>query len=147
MRIKEKQEMNDLLRKIKKLEDEKAEEQELAKAEKHRIEKWLEERERSIDYKLDYYNAILENYLREQGKKSVKLPFGTIRYRKRPEKFKYDYEKVIDYLKKHYPEEVKTVEKFDKNSVKKLVKEHGEIPEGVEIEEQEAKFEVKTEKC
>ena len=147
MSIKEKQDMNDVLRKIKKLEDEKAEEQELAKAEKHRIEKWLEERERSIDYKLDYYNAILENYLREQGKKSVKLPFGTIRYRKRPEKFKYDDEKVIDYLKKHYPEEVKISESYNKSNIKKLVKEHGEIPEGVEIEEQEAKFEVKTEKC
>lgn len=138
------------LRKIRAYKQQIKENEELYNAEIQRLNEWLESVNKKANDNIDYFTALLQEYMikeleKDPKNRSIKLPSGTVRFRKQQPEWQFDEEKVINWLKNNKPELVKVIEKFDKNDVKKIVKETGEIVDGVKIESREDKFEVDVE--
>lgn len=139
------------LRKLRELKQEKERNEEFAKQEKERIDEWLERENGKIDQSIQYFEGQLAAYLdrlRQDNPKlkSVSLPNGRIGFRRRPAKWTYNDEVLLDGLKENGREDlIKRKETVDKQSLKKSVKvvdgravdpETGWIVEGIEIEDQ-----------
>ena len=135
-----------VIRKIESLDEEVQEVEWLADAEIQRIKEWKNKELEKLQREIDHNKAILQGFMEKQrettGKKSLSLPNGRIRFKKQQPLFKFDNEKTIEYLRSNYPDLIKTKEDFNRNEAKKLVKENGEVWDGVEVEHREDKFEV-----
>lgn len=116
---------------------------------KKQIEKfttWLEEVNAMENESISYFEIVLQPYLESAiagtKKKSVKLPNGTIGFR-RSTNFVKDDNALLDYLKGNAPAYVKVKESVDWANFKKtckvdgnkLVTEDGEIVPAVTVEE------------
>lgn len=108
----------------------------------------------SIDRTISYFESLLENYasekLKDTNKKSLKLPFGTLQYRKSQSKYDYD-DNVLAFLKTNHLDNLISVkEDINKSELKKVatIKDGRayindiEIP-GVTITDGEINFSVK----
>lgn len=138
------------VRKVQALNVQIAENNALASAEIERVKTWQESENRKAQDDINYFTGLLEQYMREihehdSKTRSIKLPHGVIRLKKQQPEFKMDEDKTLKWLKENYPDKVKVVEDFSKADVKKIVKETGEVWDGLEIIERDFKFEVVTE--
>lgn len=70
-----------------------------------RVNKFREQKLHSVINTQLYFKKLLEKYaeaeLAESNKKSIKLPFGTLQFRKTPTQYAYEDEKLLKYLKDH----------------------------------------------
>lgn len=135
------------LRKIAAYKREIQENEELVKAEIQRLNDWLTRVNQQAIERINYLTGLLQEYMMQEVAKdpkcrSIKLPHGTIRFRKQQPEWTFDDEKVLSWLKQNRPDLIQIIEKYNKNDVKKLIKETGEIIDGVEIQFREDKFEV-----
>lgn len=138
------------LRKIRAYKQQIKENEELYNAEIQRLNEWLESVNKKANDNINYFTALLQEYMikeleKDPKSRSIKLPSGTVRFRKQQPEWQFEDEKVISWLKSNKPELIRTIEKYDKNDIKKIVKETGEIIDGIKIENREDKFEVDVE--
>ena len=152
------------LRKIRHLKKKQSENDKLAdseisklKYEINEVKDWLNSENDSLQKSIDYFKNLLKGYalsIKEEDPefKTMKLPFGELQFRKRRDKWNYDEKKLLEFAKDNIQTSVKVVEKVDKRKLKKLVKkvgnkviikDTGEIVEGISIEERNEKFKVK----
>lgn len=106
-----------------------------------------------------YYNRALEDYavreLESSGKKSIKLPNGTLALKKQQPSYEYQEDILLTWAEKYYPDLVKTTIPEPKKSIdKKELKKRAFIDEGslfidgfevqgVSVEQRDSKFEIK----
>lgn len=145
-----------VLRKLRKVEEQRKEDAALAEAEIERIEAWMEKINEKHQRDMDYFQGLLAAYAvtrrNEDPKfKSLKLPNGRIRFRKAQPKYTYDDNTLLDALKAHGKTDlIKVKESPDKSSIKKKYQlngdslidpDTGEVLEGVKVEHRGDKFE------
>lgn len=110
-----------------------------------------------IDQKIDFFKKALQNYTMEKldgsKKKSIKLPYATLSFKKQQDKYEYDEEAIMNWIKENKQEDfvvTKVVESIDKKKIKKdgFVNNGqlfiNDIPvDGINVKSQEDKFEIK----
>ncbi len=148
--IDDEEKANWAMRKIKHLQDKKAEKEAIAKAEIDRIKQWLEEENASINRDIEFFTNALEIYMRKLNQKnpktkSIKLIHGKLQLRKQQPKFNYDDGKLLRWLKENRHQNfIRIKESPDKSALKKsvaiadgkaILKDTGEIVEGISVEE------------
>jgi len=152
------------LRKIKHLKEKQTKNEELAESEIEEIQKeidevnkWLDEENDKLQKSIDFFESVLYFYALELKKenpklKTHKLPFGQLQFRKKRPKWNYDDKKLLNFITSNYGELVKIKESVDKRKLKQVtkvvgdkvvVKDTGEIVEGVEVLERDEEFQVK----
>ncbi|QUH21455.1 host-nuclease inhibitor Gam family protein [Alkaliphilus sp. B6464] len=156
-KIENKQSAEWALRKIKVLKEQIEETDQLAEAEIERIKAWQESENKKSKYDIARFEGLLLEYMvKEREKdpetKSIKLPHGTVRFRKQPLEYVRDEENLIKWAKGSTRADlIKVKESFDWSTLKKditvvagnVVDKHtGEIIEHVKAIEREDKFEV-----
>lgn len=137
------------LRKISVLKKKQIENEQLAKAEIERIEKWLKKENEQLENSIKFFEVLLEEYAKEQREKDAKFklstPYGKLSFRKQQPKWNYDEETLLNFLKSAGRTEfIRIKEEVNKAELKKKLKiagelvvdENGEIIEGITIEEQ-----------
>jgi len=158
------QKANWALRKIRHLKQKKKENKEFAETEIKAIQKeidevneWLESENESLDNDIEYMEGMLRVYaeqLKEDDPKlkTHKLPFGQLQFRKQRDKWKYDNDKLLEFVEKNLKDTIKIKKKVDKRKLKKkirvvgsktVVADTGEVVEGIEVTERGEKFKVK----
>lgn len=138
------------LRKVKASEAQIKEYEELAKAEKERIDNWLKQQKESIESGKSFMEGLLATYLYEQRKIDAKFkintPNGKVSTRK-TKSWTYDDEKVLAYLKENEQQQfIKTTETVKKADLKKVVTivennvvdTNGQVISGIEVVENES---------
>src|SRR5690606_36280054 len=103
-KITDEQQANWALRKIRQLQEQQKETNALAEAEIEKINAWAESENEKAQRSIDYFQGLLAEYAMEQRTKnakfkSMKLPYGTIRFRKLQPKWVYDDELLLKSLK------------------------------------------------
>jgi hypothetical protein len=152
------------LRKIKHLKEKQAKNEELAESEIEEIQKeinevqkWLNEENDKLQNSISFFESILYSYALELRKedpelKTHKLPFGKLQFRSKRPKWNYDNSKLLDFVSTNYRELVKVKKSVDKRKLKQVtevvgdkvvVRDTGEIVEGVEVVERDEEFQVK----
>jgi phage host-nuclease inhibitor protein Gam len=104
----------------------------------------------------DFFTTLLESYARHQlmdsNKKSLKLPFGTLSFKKSQPKYVYDDEIVMNFIKdNNLSEFIRTKEEINKKDLKSalnisedgIITLNGKAMEGITITPGEEKFNVK----
>lgn len=134
--------------------------EELGKAEiekfTFKISNWVRSQTSSLKFLEDTYSELLRDYAsRNSNGKTIKTPYGNLCFRKQPDKYEYDEESIIEFLKSS--EEFKDYlnyqePKIDKSALKKNLEvnyaektvyiNNIQIP-GITVAKQEPKFEVK----
>lgn len=147
------------LRKIKTLKQEKEANEKLAREEIEKINQWLKQENEVIDNSIAHFEALLREYAlkieldKRKDKRSIKLPHGTIGFRKPQPKWNYDEEKAVKALERAGLNELLNVKVTPKKSdIKKRLEvvngkvinpETGEVIEGITVEEQPDTFSVR----
>ena len=153
------------LRKIKHLKEKQQKKRELAETEIEiineeiaEVKDWLKKENDKLQNSIEFMETLLYSYaqkLREDDPelKTHKLPFGELQFRSRRPKWKYDEQKILDFVSSNYEELVKTKESVDKRKLKKIaeiagdkavIKDTGEVIAGIEIIKRGEEFKVKT---
>lgn len=145
------------LRKIKQFKEQQKENNALADAEIEKINAWAKQENEKAQQSIDYFQGLIAAFALKKREtdpkfKSMKLPNGRIRFKKQQPKWNYDDEKVVKALKdaglqdfikvKESPSKTDIKKAFDVQDGKVVVPDTGEILDGVEVIEQEDKFEV-----
>jgi phage host-nuclease inhibitor protein Gam len=138
--------------KLAKLAQEDAEDEAMAQREIERIQAWLEARKKPRQQSREFFEEHLRQFHQRllqddpKGNKTVKLPHGTLKARKLPDKWEYDDETIIEWAKANARIELIRVKaEPDKQAIKQYVKETGEVPPGVTVTTQGIKFDVEVE--
>lgn len=128
------------------------------RAYKEKVETWRTNRLETIERSKQFMQGLLKDFalrdLEGTGKKSIKLPMGSIGFSKQQPEYNYDEEKVIEFLKAKNLDgdyvKTKVTETIDKTTLKKAGSINGnalfinDIPvEGIIITEREDKFVIK----
>ena len=118
--------VNEAIRLIKELEDQKLANEQFAQVELEKINTWLEKRNNALDYDIENYKALITAfYLKEKEQnpklKSLSVPNGRFQSRT-TRKLNYDEAAMLNYLKINHSSLVETEvkEKFNKSEVKKI---------------------------
>lgn len=145
------------LRKIKEHENEIKRINDFAEQEISKIESWANKEVDQHKRDIDFFQSKLAEYamdLREKDNKfkTLKLPNGRVRFRKRQPQWKYDDKTLIQSLKQAgMTDYIKVEEKPVKSDIKKVLEvidgktinpETGEVVEGIEVIERGEKVEV-----
>lgn len=96
------------------------------------INRWLEEKNASLKNRIQYYEGLLENYMRHNNLKTLDLPNGILKVRKNPDKI--EITNIEAFLRNARPELIRIIPeeiKPDLNKIKSFIKATGEIPAGV----------------
>lgn len=156
-KIENKEQATWALRKIKALKTQIKETNELAEIEIERIKIWQENENQSAESSMDYFENLLHDYMLEERAldpklKTVKLPHGTVRFRKQQPEYKRDEDKLLVWAKEsNLKEYIKIKENLNWSNLKKDItlvagnaihKKTGEVIKHVEIIERKDKFEV-----
>ena len=156
-KIEDKQSAEWALRKIKALNDQIEETNKLVELETERIKLWQERENKSAQDSILFFEGLLLEYMVKEREldpkiKSIKLPHGTVRFKKQQPEYVRDEPKLIDWAKESQRMDlVKIKESFDWSTLKKDItvvagnvvdKVTGEIIEHVKGVEREDKFEV-----
>ena len=146
--------VNEAIRLIKELEDQKLANEQFAQVELEKINTWLEKRNNALDYDIENYKALITAFYLKQKEqnpklKSLSVPNGRFQSRT-TRKLNYDEAAMEQYLLQNHSNliETVTVNKFNKADVKKLFKDGvdqftGEIVDFV-TETEETTYSVKT---
>lgn len=158
-KIEDKEQATWALRKIRALKAQIEETNELAEMEIERIKTWQENENQSAEDSIAYFEGLLHDFMLgervlDPKLKSIKLPHGTVRFRKQQPEYKRDDIGLIGWAKANNKVDlIKVKESLDWATLKKditvtngkaIYNETGEIIEHVEIVEREDKFEVVT---
>lgn len=106
-----------------------------------RTQLWLERKEKNFNNTIGFLSNQIKYYLKSSGIKTLSLPNGTIGLRKRPDILEIANEELfyenakVEFLR-HTPENYEP----DLIAIKKYIKETSELPKGVILKSQEAKF-------
>lgn len=159
--IKNPQQANYFCKLIKELQEERDRVDELVNQELERIKKQYEsyrsQELNKIDGQINYFSRMLQSYtlkeLQDSKKRSIKLPYGTLSLKKQQDKYDYDEEAILEWLKQNKQDKfinIQTKETVNKKDLKKEGFAHNgklyidDIPvEGVTVTKQDDKFEVK----
>lgn len=100
--------------------------EQLARAEKVRIEDWEKREKESLKHNINFFNYLLEEFYREQRamdpKFKLSTPYGQVSSRKQQPKWNYDDEKTIESLKKYKLKDfIRVKEEVNKADFKKEV--------------------------
>jgi len=148
-RIKDLGAANWAFRKIKAMQEKRAENNALAEQEKARIDTWLEGQNRDSDKRIAFFESLILDYFLEERAKDERFklstPYGKVSTRK-GDKWEYDEAALVESLKDaELHEFIKVVESPEKAAIKKakdifsvtedgqLVTAQGEIIEGVTV--------------
>ena len=152
------------LRKIRQMKEKQNKNKELAKSQIEKIQDeideinhWLDKENDKIQNNIDFMKTKLKNYaftLKEDNPdlKTHSLPFGALKFRKRRPKWNYDDDKLLQFAESNLQEAVKVKKRVDKRKLKKkadvagnkaVLKDTGEIIEGVKIINRPEKFKIK----
>lgn len=157
--IRDKNQATWALRKIRALKAQIEETNELAEMEIERIKTWQANENQSAEDSIAYFEGLLHDFMLgervlDPKLKSIKLPHGTMRFRKQQPEYKRDDIGLIGWAKANNKVDlIKVKESLDWATLKKditvtngkaIYNETGEIIEHVEIVEREDKFEVVT---
>lgn len=121
---------NFFLRRIKELEDEKALINSSCDNEinsfKEKIERYRNEKNKNIEGTIAYFTSLLEKYAHSEldgtKKKSLKLPFGTLQFKKSPDKYEYDDKAVFNMVKENNLYDfIRVKEELNKSSLNKAL--------------------------
>jgi len=149
------------LRKIGQLNDQINDNNALAQSEIDKIEQWNKEVNVSAGNSIDYFQSLLAQYAADKKAedpkfKSLKLPNGNFGFRKRQPKWNYDNDKVVQALEraemtdlirvKKEPAKADIKKAFSVNDGQVINPLTGEVIEGITIEEQPDRFNVKVSK-
>lgn len=122
-----------------------------------KVNAFRQQRLKTFEGTESYFLKLLEKFasatLDGTSKKSVKLPFGTMQFRKSADKYEYDDTQLMEFLtknKKQFSKYIRTKEEISKTDIKKdaivtngkLIIESIEIP-GVSVTEGQTSFSVK----
>lgn len=153
--IRDDNQANWALRKLRQMQEKKEENIKLANGEIEKIEEWLNSANDYVDRSMDYFQSLLAEYAFEKRKvdkkfKTLKLPNGKIMFRKQQPRWEYDDKKVIEVLKLAKKTDlIRIKEELDKSAIKKAYiisgnkavdPDTGEVLEGVTIEQREDAF-------
>lgn len=133
------------MRKLRFIEDDYTEKENLAKNEISRIQKWLDEEREKAEKKKFFFNNKLEEYVRylmaTSDKKGVETPFGTAKIGKQQPEWKYDDDIILKFLESENMDDYITIKKsLNKRELRKLervgeevVNENGEVVPGITV--------------
>jgi len=151
------------LRKIRHMKEKQKENEELAESQIEKIqeeideiEHWLDKENGKIQNNIDFMKSKLKNYAMElkdenPDLKTHSLPFGALKFRKKRPKWNYDDDKLLEFTENNLEEAVKVKKKVDKRKLKKkaevvgnkaVLKDTGEIIEGVSVVQRPEKFKI-----
>ena len=98
----------------------------------------------TIEYMQQQLEPWAEEHLRDQKRKSVKLPHGIAGFRQGQESVAIlDEEEAIEWCKANLSAAVKSVDSILKTEVKKSIEAGGAIPEGIKLKSGDRRFYVK----
>ena len=120
------------------------------------VNQWKEIETAKLDKRIQYFSELLEDFayreLENTDKHSIKLPYGSIGFKKQQPLYEYDDKSITESLKENFPDLLDEVVqyKFNKSELKKIgtVKDgklyinNLEI-QGVSVTERDDKFDVK----
>ena len=128
--------VNEAIRLIKELEDQKLANEQFAQVELERVNQWLYKSNKSLDYDIERYKGLLISYYLKEKEvkpnlKTLSVPNGKFKART-SKKIKYEDSKMLEYLKQNHSAlvERETIESFNKNEVKKIIKDGIDIYTG-----------------
>ena len=102
-------------------------------------EKRISEQRKALENKLDNFKQYVKECMEKKGIKKIETGLGTISIAKNPISIEIENEEKV-------PDEFKTVittTKIDKTKIKDNFKETGEIPEGVKINTENTRLQIK----
>ena len=159
--IKNQAQANYFCKVVAELREEKNKKNELIDQEIQRIKNHYEQfrlkQNNEIDRKIEFLERCLKSLaikeLEGSKKKSIKLPYGTLSFKKQQDKYEYSEELIMDWLKNNnYTKYIntKTIESVDKKALKKeshvcngyLFIDNNKV-DGVTVTKQDDKFEIK----
>ena len=135
------------LRKLKAIEGKGKEITALANKEIERILEWKDGEIKQLGDSKDFFDFLLTEYYTEQKaldpKFKISTPYGMVSSRKQQDKWNYEDDKVLEWLKENDKELIRIKEEINKSELKKkyksingqVVTEDGEIMEGITVEE------------
>jgi len=151
------------LRKIKHMKEKQKENEELAESQIEEIQKeideireWLDKENDKIQDNIDFLKNKLKSYAFDlkEGNPDLKthnLPFGSLKFRKQRPKWKYDEDRLKEFVESNLKEVLKIKKRVSKRKLKKkaevvdnkaVIKDTGEIIEGVKVVDRPEKFKV-----
>lgn len=151
------------LRKIKNMKQKQKKNEKLAESQIEEIQKeideiaeWLDKENGKIQDNIEFLKNKLKNYafdLKEDNPdlKTHNLPFGALKFRKQRPKWKYNDDKLKEFVEENLKEALKIKNKVSKRKLKKkaevagnkaVIKDTGEVIEGVKIVDRPEKFKV-----
>jgi len=114
----------------------------LAEESIRRTQAWLDKKESAINSAIEFLSGQMRNYLKQNKLKSLSLPNGNIGFRKQSDVVIIQNEEI--FLENAKPELLRHVEESyepDLKAIKDYVKQSGgDLPKGVDLKPQEAKF-------
>jgi len=135
-------EMADLmLLEIRNLQEEIEQTFEQAERERNIIKNWAITKNSKLTNRIEWISKKLELFLKEEGVKTLDLAFGTIRFRKQPDRVEIvDDEMFLNNATSNILTIVPESAKADMNKIKSFIKRSGRVPNGCELIPGEVKF-------
>jgi hypothetical protein len=118
-------------------------EQVFDQAEKERtiIKNWAITKNSKLTNRIDWISKKLELFLKEENVKTLELAFGSIRFRKLPDRVEIlDNELFLNNATSNMLSIIPETAKADLNKIKAFIKRSGRTPEGCEVIPGEVKF-------
>ena len=137
------------------LQAKKQEIEEYAKQEIQRVKDWMEQEMETLNRSEEFFDGLIQEYamnrrLEDPTFKSEKTPYGTIQYKKQQPEWKYDNDKLIQYLQqKGRTDLIRIKPEPNKTAIKKSFEivgnqvvdpQTGEVIEGITIEHRDDKL-------
>lgn len=156
-RIEDLSSLNWAMRKLTAIEAKKAEVNNLANDEIERIEHYRKSELDKLADSEDFFKSLIQDYAsRKRAEdpkyKSEKTPYGSIGFRKQQPKWIYDDQALVEFLEANDRDDLIRVKKEPvKTEIKKIfrvdkgfaIDEHGQIVEGIRVEEQPDTLDIK----
>ena len=114
---------------------------EQAERERTIIKNWAITKNSKLASRIEWLEKRLEAFLKEEKVKTLELAFGTIRFRKQPDKIEIiDDEVFLNNATSSVLTIVPETAKADLNKIKAFIKRSGRVPKGCELIPGEIKF-------
>ena len=138
-------EMADLmLLEIRNLQEEIEQTFEQAERERTIIKNWAITKNSKLTNRIEWLSKKLELFLKEEDVKTLELAFGTIRFRKQPDKIEIiDDELFLNNATSNMLAIIPETAKADLSKIKAFIKHTGRVPQGCELIPGETKFSYK----
>ena len=117
---------------------------EQAERERTIIKNWAITKNSKLTNRIEWISKKLELFLKEEDIKTLELAFGTIRFRKQPDRIEIvDDERFLNNATSNMLTIVPESAKADLNKIRAFIKHTGRIPQGCEMIPGEIKFSYK----